>query len=968
MKKYLLLCLLANLLLLSETYPQIRTVSGRLTDSSGEPLIGASILVKGTTIGTVTDIDGSYVLNAPVGSTLVISYTGFATREVTVPPLEGVEPEDPAKTSWTASPRQDRAARLVMDSSRTPYVVGRRNWDQQVKFFLRQPDRTPSLPYAVYKIRYMSPDKVLRKYGDTIPTGLYVIHSNRVQKFGLQLSYNTAFSWERPNRLPQLQQTYVQGRPENGVTTWRGPESGEFFSWGPPMANLEYDGASYPYDKHGRLGLLGTGNGQGVQAYDPYAFLRGGSTTTHEIDLGLHYQNRWFAFLTYDQRSGHGMIPGADRRNDRFQFKIEKKDDQNHLHIRYRLDLSDIRTRLGSRGNNLANLFYAITSTPPSFDNSNGNVPKKAIRDPQTFTTTAGQMRSYWPGQVANPYFLINKNVNEDQTDRVVHNARLDWDFDPFQLSYKMSYTQSGAAQQFAAFDPGSWEQAAGSSVRKSKRVHGYAQLGLSTDIHLGGNPKHQVDAGLIGEFFYDRFEFQRNNWLAGETTADQLGRNRERRSSDLFAKLSYHFNDILNVDLQNTAYFSSTLRDHYYFNPAAGISLHTDDIPFEWDAISFAKVFATASRTISELPVDYNTLEFGSLNRSSDQFPSYFEQQELFYQPDLLPEISTQMEIGAELDLFRNRLHTGFTYYDLQRKQSIFPMRLGSGSTLFNGADIRNRGIEANISYRFYSYDLLWKIELNFSRNRSEVLHLYGDRDEIPYAGFTDIHKSLIEGQPVGVLVGTRFARDKAGNTVIGPDGYPVVHDRLGIIGDPNPDWTAGIQNHLQWRGLTLSFLIALQRGGDVWNGTQSVLNYHGTSQLTAAERYTRDFIFPGVTSEGKVNNVPVNFADSEQGITDNRWVRYGLTGVAEEAVTSASWLRFREISLDYKFPRYLTESLQLSNISMTVFARNPFLFSRYRGSDPNTSLFGYEHGQGLDLFNWPSVRSLGLKLNVTL
>jgi outer membrane receptor protein involved in Fe transport len=367
-------------------------------------------------------------------------------------------------------------------------------------------------------------------------------------------------------------------------------------------------------------------------------------------------------------------------------------------------------------------------------------------------------------------------------------------------------------------------------------------------------------------------------------------------------------------------------------------------------------------------LPVHYSSLEYNTLSLPSAGFNNYFESGELFYRAGLEPEQLRKFELGGELGLWNNRLETTFTYYHDSRDRAIFPFFADTEMTLVNGADITNRGVEAAISFRAYSTDLSWNIKLNFSHNRSKVEKIHVAAEEIPIAGFSDIHKSLIEGQPVGVLVGTRYARNPDGDMIIGSDGYPLVDERTGIIGDPNPDWTAGLQNQLSWKGLALSFLLNLEKGGDSWNGTQNVLNYHGTSALTGQERSIRDYIFPGVNEAGIVNTMTVNFADSDQEMSGNRWVRYGLTGVAEAAIEEASSLWLQEIALHYTVPRYILHDLHLSSIKLSVFARNLLLFTPYQGVDPGSSLFGYEHGRGLDLFNLPGMRSFGLKLQLGL
>ena len=141
----------------------------------------------------------------------------------------------------------------------------------------------------------------------------------------------------------------------------------------------------------------------------------------------------------------------------------------------------------------------------------------------------------------------------------------------------------------------------------------------------------------------------------------------------------------------------------------------------------------------------------------------------------------------------------------------------------------------------------------MNFTRYRNVVEKLSGF-DRIALAGFQNIASSVIEGQPYGVLYGTRYLRNDAGQLMIGEDGFPLVDDEMGVIGDPNPDWLMGIENEFSWKGSYTFFLVGCQeREGILWNGTVNTLHYLGVSDLTGRQRSTTDFVFDGVNLQGQ-------------------------------------------------------------------------------------------------------------------
>jgi hypothetical protein len=255
------------------------------------------------------------------------------------------------------------------------------------------------------------------------------------------------------------------------------------------------------------------------------------------------------------------------------------------------------------------------------------------------------------------------------------------------------------------------------------------------------------------------------------------------------------------------------------------------------------------------------------------------------------------------------------------------------------------------------------WTSSIRFATYQSTVQSLAVER--VALAGFQSISSNLMAGQPYGVLYGTRYLRNEQGQRVIGKDGFPVVDANLGILGNPNPDWLMGVENSFHWKGWEFSFLFDFRQGGVVWNGTKNTLDYLGATVQTAEQRGIRQYVFEGVTTEGKPNATPVNFMDN-QVLENNRWVRLGRSGVAEDAIEKGSWLRLRHVGITYAFNRTLLSRLHLEQLSLSVFAKNLWLSTPYSGIDPETNLTGNSNGRGLDYFNTPGVKSIGASLKV--
>ena len=185
-------------------------------------------------------------------------------------------------------------------------------------------------------------------------------------------------------------------------------------------------------------------------------------------------------------------------------------------------------------------------------------------------------------------------------------------------------------------------------------------------------------------------------------------------------------------------------------------------------------------------------------------------------------------------------------------------------------------------------------------------------------------------------------------------------------IIGDPTPDFTFGFYNSLEWNNFKFNFTLNYQKGGDVWNGTQNVLNYFGTSQQSADQRRITNYVFNGLTQQGNPNTTIVDFYNPENGIENNRFVRYGFEGVAEDAIEDASFFNLKTIQVSYDFGKDNDSFFRQFEIGF--YANNLFTFTKYRGASPQSSLFDTNSGNNLNFFNTPLITEVGFKAQLKI
>jgi hypothetical protein len=146
------------------------------------------------------------------------------------------------------------------------------------------------------------------------------------------------------------------------------------------------------------------------------------------------------------------------------------------------------------------------------------------------------------------------------------------------------------------------------------------------------------------------------------------------------------------------------------------------------------------------------------------------------------------------------------------------------------------------------------------------------------------------------------------------------------------------------------------------MWNGTAVMLDYYGRSASTGDERTIVNYVFDGVQANGGHNNIPVNFYDPSLPISQNRWVRYGASGVTEAYIQKGDMLRISMISISWK--TQLRKYLQ--QLSMSLYVNNLLIWSPYKGADPGQLLYDQSGSQGLDFFNLPAMRAAGFKMAI--
>ncbi|MEE9437487.1 MAG: SusC/RagA family TonB-linked outer membrane protein, partial [Saprospiraceae bacterium] len=1038
-----------------------RTITGMITDADGETLIGANVLAKGTSVGTITDIDGSFSLEVPDGTqTLVVSYTGYDSQEIDISASSHVaivmsEGQLLDEIVVTAGGLERNKARLgyaiqnvdaddivsskevnlvnalsskvagvsVVSSSGSPgasaniRIRGNTsvNGTNSPLFVVDgvpinngsvgnatdgvdQSNRVIDLnPNDIQSMTVLKGPSASALYGVRAANGAIIITTKRGSSGKPRVSVSTSYSLDQVNKLPARQSTFAQGRVLGGVPTYMGPETGNGFSWGPKISDLEFDGAEdYPFNKNGALVAKGTGNGVAAKTYDPYTFFIDGNS----VDLNASVAGGTDAlsyFISAGRLSSNGIVPNSTFARNSFRVNLDSE-----LSSKIKVGMSANYSASGGnriqRGSNLNGVMLGLMRSSSTFDNGNGLSGQAAADEESTYVQENGDQRSYRNGIYDNPYWTVNRNPFVDDVNRMIGNAFVNYSItDDLVFTSKVGVDQYSDARN-GGFDiqTNSFRQVAGSVFQRKVN-----NRDINTDFTLGYNKYLSDNFSLNALIGYNIFDSNYNSQSATGTTlavpgffdisnaTDVVAGNAtlRKRLYGAYATADIGLNDYLFANLTVRNDWSSILPEannqFQSYSTSLGFVL-TEALNINNDIFDYAKLRVGYGKVGNDggsafISATQNVFTQAGIGGdgfiTTVSFPNFgfnaFERSTLLGNAALKPEATKTFEVGGEFKFLRGRLNADITYYNSRSEDVIIATQIsaatGFANVVQNSGVITNEGIELVVDGRPIQTDnFAWDIGINFSQSENLVESLADGVEDIFLAGFVSTSVDVVPGKPFSSIYGTGWQRTDNGQVIVGSDGWPLTDPIKKALGDPNPDWTMGIRNSFSYKGITLSGLLDIRQGGDMWCGTCGIINYFGTSELSADER-DDVVVFDGVMNTGSADEpiyventtaVALGHADETASFSDYYRVRYGFGGISEMNIFDTSWLRLRELTLAYQLPESVIGGV-FEGATISLTGRNLWLSTDYPGIDPETNLTGDSNGYGLDYFNMPNTKS---------
>jgi TonB-linked SusC/RagA family outer membrane protein len=845
-------------------------------------------------------------------------------------------------------------------------------------------------------------------YGLRAANGAIIITTKKGKNTGglrnSVVNFNSSVSFDEVNKLPGLQTSYTQG--EGGQ--WIGADDVnpyKMFSWGARIDTMRFDGSNYKYDANGKLVGMSdpTATSNHAVAYDnPGNFFRTGVTYNNNIsvsggnDVGTLY-------VSYANTKSTGVVPNNDFTKNNFKISGEAKA-SNKLTISGEANyINSGGTRI-QQGSNISGVMLGLMRTPPTFDDAAG------------YQFDDGTQRNYrGGGGYDNPYWTVNKNQFKDQVNRLIGNVGFSYKFNSWaNLNYKLGtdfYTDD--RKQF--FDIHSRAYPAGQVFQDHQ-----FNRDLNSDLLL--ILKHNITNDLDFNLTLGNNMFQsqyQQLYAQGDqmtipgfyhisNTSSVLVRESDskKRTAAFFGDLTLSYKGMLFYNGTYRKEWSTTLPDGKnafpYWSSSLGFVFTELSGLKDNSILSFGKLRASYAIVANDAPVFYTATNYdaGFYNNgyiSGISFPfegtSGFQVGDVLGNSELKPEKLRSAEVGGEFRFLKNRIGIDVAYYNNRNSDLILQVPVSGAAGYIvknmNAAVMENKGIEMVVNFSsIKTSSFEWETVINFTKNNNKVTDLAPGVANISLGGFTGTDIRAVKGYSYGSIFGSDFIRDSQGRIVIddvptiGADpnpnyGYPVYEPSANQVslGSTLPDWTMGFTNSFRFKGIELSMLIDVKKGGKMWDGTRGVMNYFGTGAETGDR--DKNYVFDGVlghtngtdpatgdfivVSNGTPNTI--NVKRDENWYTGNGG---GFDGPASQYVEDASWVRLKELSLSYALRSKLVDKTKiLKGLSIFVSGRNLWLLTPYKGIDPETNLYGSANTQGLDYFNMPSTKTytIGLK-----
>lgn len=983
------------LFLLSSTlaFAQNR-VTGVVTDKTGEPLIGVNVLEKGTTNGTVTDIDGKFTVDMPQGKTLVFSFIGFVTQEIKVTSnvVNVVLNEDTKTLDEVVVIGYGSMTRKDVTSSITTVKAEDLNVGVYTSPAQLLQGKVPGLTIANTSDPNGSPSISLRgasslRSGEAMEP-YYVIDGVP----GVSLSLVAPEDIESIDVLRDASATAIYGsKAANGViivTTKKGNKNGKtnvsysgYVAWDKTMKTLDMMTADevLAYADANDLDLSGYYDVNNPANTDWQSeVLRTGFSHNHNISInGGNEKTSYNASLNFLERQGTVRGTGMDRLTARSFLQTKAFDDR--LDISISLNGSITNNETGPTANEGGSVLDAM----------NYYLPLNPVKNED----------GTWYGRTTSQYYNPASLINEDRyetTQKLLQGVAkatlhicdgLDWNlnlsYQNEQYLYNNYHSSKSQIVDYASRN-GQAERSTAENIKKQMETYINWDHTFN-DVHkvgvMLGYSWEQADNnngfGLIAYNFYNDALSYYNMALANSVSMDDISNINSGyllstlRMISYYGRINYSYKSkyLLQATLRRDGSSAFGVNNRWGTFPSVSASwrIIEEDFMKEQDVFDDLKFRVGYGVSGNSLGFDafYSRQVYGSTgwftSADGDNYRVLGATRNA--NPDLKWEKTAMLNVGFDFGFFNNRLSGTVEYYDKRTSDLIYNYRV---STLLypysemwaNVGDISNKGVEITINaVPVQTKDFTWSTTLNLSHNKNKVESMSNSEYTVNFIDMADPNinsysgqhvQRLMEGAPIGQFYLWEWAGydengmsifndyDEEGN-LVGTTDAPDDGDRR-MAGSAQPKLTYGWNNDLTWKKWTLSAFFQGVAGNKIFNATRAT--YSDPSLLSSFGKN----ILSEVAIEQHAN-------DSRAQAPSTRYLENG------------SYLRLSTLTLAYNFGKL---GNYVNNLRVYATCNNVFTLTGYKGIDPEVNLGGLEPGMDMRYSNYPRTRSFMVGVNM--
>ncbi|UZO79187.1 SusC/RagA family TonB-linked outer membrane protein [Aquimarina sp. ERC-38] len=613
------------------------------------------------------------------------------------------------------------------------------------------------------------------------------------------------------------------------------------------------------------------------------------------------------------------------------------------------------------------------------------------------FQTADGRSIYYRSGNdIQNPLWTVNNAETNQNTSRIFGSFAFNYNFsDNIGANYQYTiddYTEFGSYGQNRGGVDGNPLGIFRTTQSRNQIQSHTINLNYDKNITEDWNLRVIVGGQSRNDFFerdgvesteqlafgvLEHFNFV-NHATVNSFTGNNIAFRSEENQLGLYSDITFGYKGAFFINLAGRNDWTSTLETDNFslFYPAASISF----IPTELfdglvgdNGLDYLKL-RIGYGTSAGFPVPFATRNTLALTTRTfvDSQSSVISSNAVSNRlgnPNLEPEEFREVEAGIDTQFFNNKLTLNVSVYKKESINLITDQFLDPASgfsvTQINAGSLENEGIEIDFGIKpITTENFRWELNGNFFADQNEITELPEGTDQIALTNTINGSAAnyAIVGQPFGVLQGSAVQTDDNGNRIVGSNGEYLQTTDIEIIGDPNPDWTAGLTSSFTFfKDFTLSANMLYRHGGDIYSLTAGTLLGRGTVSFPIDR--TATYILPGVKQDGTPNDIQVT-------ATTVGFNTIGF-GPNELQVYDGTTIRLQEVSLTYTMPERFLKNTFFGSLSLSLRGNNIWYkavnFPDDIRFDTNTLSTGVGNGQGIDFITGPSSRRYGVSVRAT-